>query len=90
MDLRKIAANFEINLADLWHLPVTDEVSLVENGAIGAEEGVGVQSAGRVGQGADVKNLKEKIQAGFRNKHHRRKVFFFDLISDVMMSTDSK
>ena len=84
MDLRKIAANFEINLADLWHLPVTDEVSLVENGAIGAEEGVGVQSAGRVGQGADVENLKEKNSGRVqKEKNHRRKVSIFDLISDV-------
>ena len=48
-----------MHFRDLWHLPVADEISLVEDCAVGAEEGVGVQSAGGVGQGADVENLKK-------------------------------
>ena len=42
------------------YLPITDEIPLVENSAVGAEEGVGVQSSRGVGQGADVENLRGK------------------------------
>ena len=46
-------------LSDLWVLPVTDEVLLVEDGAVGAEEGVGEEATVHVTQSAHVESLQE-------------------------------
>ena len=46
-------------LLDFCVLPVTDEVLLVEDGSVGAEEGVGEEATVHVPQGAHVESLQE-------------------------------
>ena len=44
-------------LLDVWALPVADEVLLVEDGSVGAEEGVGEEATVHVPQGTHMKRL---------------------------------
>ena len=60
-------------------LPVTDEVLLVEDGPVGAEEGVGEQAAVHVPQGTNMECLDKSPCLALKVKYHTFPVLWFQM-----------